>query len=120
MSTPKKKKLRIPTIETIWKKKYISQKQFKTIVKHINNLPYINKDDENEVEQYLDDSLKIIKGLFDRAILLDAYKDITADLYCTPNKTIIPEPMRKLFIFLGPEGKEPEETTDFRAWREEK
>lgn len=107
----------IPTLDTVWKKKFMTKKQYDKINKHCLALEY-PPEDWDEVEELLSNSIKIIKGLMDRATLLDVYKDITSDLYCTPNPRIIPPNMRKMFIFLGPEGKEVEEIKEWRVWRE--
>lgn len=113
-----KKVKQIPTIETVWKKKFITKDQYIKILKHMGSLEFADFDDPEECENIMNISRKIIKGLLDRAILLDVYKDMTSDLYCTPNLSIINPTMRKLFIYLGPEGKNTEIDSEYRIWRE--
>lgn len=110
----------MPTIETIWKKEFITEKQYKQIERHLNSLKSLDPENPEQVEKYVDKSIKIIKGLLERAVLFDVYKDLTSDLYASPNIRLVPEAMRKLFIFLGPEGKniEDEQDKQWRAWRE--
>ena len=115
-----KKEKGIPTIETVWHKKFMTHDQFKKIKKHMGELEFSDEDNPEECRALMDKSIKVIKGLLERSILLDAYKDMTSDLYCTPSLTIVNPSMRKLFIFLGPEGKDVQEESDrsYRVWRE--
>lgn len=108
----------MPTIETVWKKPYLTQKQYTKILQHMGGLEFSDENDPDECRRLLNASIKMIRGLLDRAILLDAYKDMTSDLHCTCNIELVPTDMRKLFIFLGPEGKEIKEDAEWKAWRE--
>ena len=108
----------IPTIDDVWKKKFMTKDQYIKIQSHLCDLEYADFEDLDE--KLMNISIKIIKGLLERSILLDAYKDMTSDLYCTPNLSIINPSMKKLFIFLGPEGKDMEDeiNSEYRVWRE--
>ena len=102
---PKKKIEPLPTIEDVWKKKPLSDDQITRIKNHIGQCEFADTSEEEYCGQLLAKTIKIINGLLERAMLLDAYKDMTGDLYATPNINLIPQTIKRLFIFLGPEGE---------------